>query len=67
MIGFVADEKSDGTRHASLTSADIEEAVSSNESEVAKNVVWSLRDSNCFRVIRIIKKSSVEMCLHVFT
>ena len=36
--------------------AHVEESVSSNEDEVAKNVAWSLHGSNCFRAIRIIKK-----------
>ena len=55
-VSVVADKNLDATRHTSLTNADIEEAASSNEGEVAKNVVWSFCGSNCFRVIRIIKK-----------
>ena len=47
--------------------AHVEESVSSNKDEVAKNVVWGLRGSNRFRAIRIIKKSLWKcafMCLH---
>ena len=52
----------DATRYTCLTSAYVEEAVSSNEGEVAKNVVRGLHGSNCFRAIRIIEKSSLWKC-----
>jgi hypothetical protein len=65
-IQCIADKNLDATRHTSLVHVDIEEAVSSNEGEVAKNVVWSLHGSNCFRAIRIIKKSSLWKCAFMY-